>query len=262
MTKKEIQEFLRQEGLQPLKQLGQCFLINRRLAERIARTVQKLPPPYIEIGPGPGALTRFFKKEDLALLIEKDQKQAAYWSRQGFAVVCGDALKYEAFPSPPSVTLFGNLPYSLAGPLILKAGSFETVSNMVFMMQKEVALRVQSASGKDYGILSVMAEVFWKISFEADASPSDFYPVPKVSGRVLKFLRKKNADLPPPAPFLHFLKSCFAHRRKKLVKQIPACRPEEAALLLKRINKSPAVRAEELSPDEFVRLFRLFTGWI
>ena len=263
MTKRETREFLRQAGLKPLKKLGQNFLINAGLARRIAGAVQKLPPPYIEIGPGTGALTRLFKKEDLALLIEKDRKQAAYWRGQGFSVFCGDALKFGAFPSPSS-TLFGNLPYSLAGPLILKAGSLETVSNMVFMMQKEVAQRIQGApgSGKNYGILSVTSAVFWKITFEADAAPSDFYPVPKVSGRVLNFQRKKNADLPPPGPFLRFLKSCFAHRRKKLVKKLPAAGgaaggPPGAELLLKQINKSPSARAEELSPDEFVRLFRL-----
>ena len=257
--KKEIQEFLRRRGISPLKQLGQNFLINKSLAERIVRAVKALPPPYVEIGPGAGALTRFFKKEELVLLIERDRKQAACWSDRGFSVICGDALRHDSFPSP-SVTVFGNLPYSLAGPLLLKVCSHETVSNMVFMMQKEVALKIQSAprSGKSYGILSVMSAVFWAVSFEADAAPKDFYPAPKVSGRVLKFRREKSAALSPSeaASFLHFLKRCFANRRKKLIKKIPAD-PAQAAAFLNRINKSPSARAEELSPDEFVRLYRL-----
>lgn len=258
---KEIQKikaFLNTEGIKPNKRLGQNFLINRYLAEKIAGIVKKFPPPYIEIGPGTGALTRFFNKEDL-FLIEKDKKLAFYWIKKGFVTHHTDVLKSDFNRFLPSSTLFGNLPYNLAGPLIIKSSLCNNISQMIFMIQKEVASRVRGKPAtKDYGLLSVISPVFWKISPIEEAKPGDFYPVPKVSGKILKFIRNP-VILPEiskdPEPFIKFIKCCFSNRRKKLVKQFSSSYSQKINLFLEKSDRSLNTRAEELPPKEFIRLY-------
>ena len=211
----------------------------------------------MEIGPGPGALTRLFSEEEKKdlILIEKDKKIAGYWKEKNFSILMQDALKTNWTSLPHPITLFGNLPYQLAGPLILKASVFSnrTVA-MILMMQKEVSLRVRAKpQTKDYGLLSIMAQTFWSIQWIAEAGTKDFYPSPKVAGHVLKFHPKK-----PPVPangFLIFLKSCFAQRRKKLIRRLPISL-SQAETLLSEINKDSNTRPEELTPDEFVYFFK------
>ena len=256
MKVKQLKGILNKEGIAPLKKLGQNFLTNSELAERIAETVKKYPPPYVEIGPGLGALTVFFKQKDI-LLIERDRKLVSYWENQGFSVHSGDALKYNFTQLTDPFVLFGNLPYSLAGPLIIKASVCKNISRMVFMMQKEVALRVRGKiSSKDYGLLSVISHVFWKTALVGDAGIRDFYPQPKVAGRVLEFTRK-DCNIKEPERFIQFVKACFANRRKKLFKQIPLILDQQKEEALKKINHSLNARAEELSPEDFITLYNL-----
>lgn len=257
LTSVRIKELLQEKRLKPLKKLGQNFLVNPKLAETIANTVKKLPAPYVEIGPGLGALTVFFDKTRL-LLIEKDRGLASYWRDQGFLVCSKDALKFDFSSQKSPCVLFGNLPYSLAGALIIKASSFPPISDMVFMMQKEVALRVRGRpSSKNYGLLSVISQVFWEVSLVGRADTRDFYPQPKVKGQVLRFRRLQSPDIPTETKqFISFVKSCFALRRKKLFKQIPSANVQKKEQALKNINRSLQVRAEELLPKDFVHLYR------
>lgn len=259
MTEKQkAKDFLKKEGVVPKKHLGQNFLINQFLAQKIVGAVKKLPPPYIEIGPGLGVLTRHFNKKDL-FLIEKDKKLSSYWTKKGFVTYCTDALKadFNQF-SYPSI-LFGNLPYSLAGPLIIKSSICKKISTMIFMIQKEVASRVKGKVGtKNYGILSVASRVFWEVSAAGEAKPEDFYPVPKVSGKILTFTR--NLKIPQriskePELFIKFLKLSFSNRRKKLIKQFSNPSNQKINLFLQKSGKSSNIRAEELSPKEFMDLY-------
>ena len=256
MTAKQIKDILKQEGITPRKRLGQNFLINRWLAEKIAEAVQKYPPPYVEIGPGFGALTNFFPKKDI-LLIERDKKLASYWEKKGFSVHCQDALKYDFTQLPHPFVLFGNLPYSLAGPLIIRASACKSISKMIFMMQKEVALRVKGLPpSKNYGLLSVISQAFWKISLIGNADIKDFHPQPKVKGQVLEFTRRES-DFKEPERFIQFIKLCFINRRKKLVKQIPLPSVKEAENILEKANQNLNVRAGELTPKDFIHLYNL-----
>lgn len=257
MNPQDTRIFLKELNTFPRKNLGQNFLINSQLAQKIVQEVKKSKGPWIEIGPGPGALTRLFSDEEkkTLTLIEKDKKMARYWEEKNFSVLAQDALKtnWKKLPSP--TTLFGNLPYQLAGSLILQISPLsEKISTMIFMLQKEVSLRVRAkARTKDYSLLSVMAQTFWTIQWIAEAGTKDFYPPPKVAGHVLKFQTKK-----PPVPadkFLIFLKTCFAQRRKKLIRKLPIPL-SQAETLFSEMNKTSNTRAEEISPQEFVHLFK------
>ena len=247
LTKKRLKE----HNLKPVKKLGQNFLIDERIIETITQRIQKYDLPFVEIGPGLGALTSHFKKKEI-LLIEKDKKLAHYWEQQSWKVLCQDALKLKASQLPKKFLLFGNLPYEIVASLIIKA----TIENfnspaMIFLIQKEVADRIKSPPGsKNYGLLSVLSQIYWKVSPVAKVPKHCFYPVPQVSGAVLEF--EKKAPPCPPAPFLKFVKKCFQSRRKMLFKNLPV---PQAKHYLQEKGFNPECRAEELSPKDFLKLF-------
>ena len=253
MNKQELKKLLNDYDLKPVKRLGQNFLIHEQSIKTIITSIQKHPAPFVEIGPGLGALTWNFNKEDI-LLIEKDKKLAGYWEQKSWRVLCLDALKLNEGQLPKKATLFGNLPYEIAASLIIKISvEFFPVLSMIFLIQKEVADRAQSCIGsKNYGLLSVMSQTFWDISTITQIPKNCFYPIPKVSGAVLEFKRKKKPLPFPPVLFLKFIKQCFQFRRKMLFKKLPTAEPKK---LLEKMALNPNCRAEDISPKDFVSLY-------
>ena len=253
MNKQQVQQFLKEQNFQPVKKLGQNFLVNLGLIQAIVKNVQSQPAPFVEIGPGLGALTRHFEKKDI-LLIEKDKKLANYWSQQGWTVFCEDALKFNWSRLPKKLTLFGNLPYEIAGSLIVKTSIEQRqVSNMLFLTQKEVAERIKAtANSKNYGLLSVIAQNFWTISTLFSAPRTDFYPVPKVDGQFLEFKAKKLDTLVSAPLFLSFVKHCFQFKRKMLFKQLNVSSAKD---ILESLGLPSTCRAENLNPQMFLQLY-------
>lgn len=259
MEGKSAKTLLEKMNLLPLRQLGQNFLINQRLARKIAGEAKKFPPPWVEIGPGLGALTELFlpEEKDRLILIERDKKLAAYWKSKAARVFCGDALKISWRELPPRFTLFGNLPYHIAGPLIVESLPFrERIQGMVFMMQREAAQRALARpGGRDYGLLSVVCSIFWRARLVAEAAESDFFPAPKVRGRVLAFEPKTDGWSADPPGFLRFVKSCFSQRRKMLLRRLPGVCPSEAKKIFSGLGLDFKIRAEALSPEKLLELF-------
>ena len=253
MNKQEVKRFLTEHKLQPIKKLGQNFLVNPGLIQAIVKNVQKQPAPFVELGPGLGALTRHFDKKNI-FLIEKDKKLADYWSQEGWTVFCEDALKFNWTCLPETFTLFGNLPYEIASSLIVKLSTDQKQpAKMFFLIQKEAAERVTaSPHSKNYGLLSVIAQSFWSISALFSIPTNDFYPVPKVEGRFLEFTAKKFNSSVSPHLFLSFVKSCFQFKRKMLFKRLNSADPKE---LLESLGLKANCRAENLSPEKFLQLY-------
>ena len=257
MNPKDLKAFLRDHNLKPLKSLGQNFLIRSDLIEKIVKTVKQNPAPYVEIGPGPGALTRHFKKEEI-FLIERDKKIAKYWKDKSWRVLCQDALKLKREQLPLSFTLFGNLPYEIASSFIIKTSiEGSRPETMIFLIQKEAAHRLKAkAQSKNYSLLSVMAQSFWNLS-ECFYVPKDcFYPKPKVDG-ILVELKAKNTLLDSPPAFLNFVKQCFHMKRKMLFKKLLIKEPKKH---LENLGWSTNCRAEDLSPEDFIRLYESLQG--
>lgn len=257
MTKQEIKQFLKQHNLKPIKKWGQNFLTNPQIIQKIVQRVQSHSPPFVEIGPGLGALTRHFKKENI-LLIERDKKLSAYWKKEGWTLFCEDALKLDWEKLPKKITLFGNLPYEIAASLIITASLRQKqIQNMLFMMQKEVAQRVMAkANSKNYGILSVISQTFWSISSVANAGKNNFYPIPKVDGRVLEFQSPSPSINLDSKDFLKFIKKCFGFKRKMLFKQISDQSPIDNKKTLRHLGFSETCRAEDLNAQDFLQLYR------
>lgn len=238
----------------PKRSLGQNFLVNRSVIEKIIAAVKEFQPSIlIEIGPGTGALTHELVKTALPLtLIELDRDLAAKWREDGKNVIEADALQidWSQFINEGTV-LVSNLPYQISSSLVVdRCVSPGNIKAMVLMFQKEVAQRLMAKkSTPDYGMLSVVAQTFWKIGKVCDADPKSFNPPPNVASRVLKFAAR-NSEIPDRQKFLKFLKAAFAQRRKLLSKNLNLGKEFLVAQGFKE-----TVRAEELSPEEFLNLF-------
>ena len=259
MNIKQVKENLEILGIRPSKKLGQNFLINEKIALDITEHIQKSLSPWVEIGPGLGSLTKFFDtKKDKIYLIEKDKKLISYWEEKGFSIFCADALKFDWNQLPKPFTLFGNLPYQIAGSLILEMSLFEKpIHSMIFMIQKEVGERIiAKPKTKNYGILSVTAQTFWTPRLLFSAHKKDFYPIPEVNAWVLDF--KPQSATVSALCFLKFVKIAFAHRRKKLITQLYKELPFDWKSLFEKQNWSSDLRAEELSPSQFQSLYKEF----
>jgi 16S rRNA (adenine1518-N6/adenine1519-N6)-dimethyltransferase len=258
----------------PKKSLGQNFLVDDYVIQQIIKAVEKRQfSSLIEVGPGLGALTiplRHLTKK--LLLIELDRKFSKYWASIGCDVLEKDALKldWHTLDLSEEVLLVSNLPYQISSSLLMERSKGPgNITQMVLMFQKEVAERITSeTSRKSYGILSVVAQIFWDVSFVCDAGPNCFFPPPQISSRVLAFKRKAlTGELSlfnqPEyiANLFSFIKLSFSQRRKLLIKNIKPLVGEKK--LESNINQffndfeiGEKARAEELSPDQFLKLFK------
>lgn len=254
---------LQEMGIVPKKAFGQNFLISRHVIEKITAAVRSGQfTDLVEVGPGLGALTEPLLAAGLKpQVIELDHDLAEYWRGRGLNVHEADAIQFNwddlALHKP--ALLVSNLPYQISTSLLIdRCFGPSAIKFMVLMFQKEVAQRMTAVkSTKEYGFLSVMAQLHFKISRVADASPGDFFPSPKIASRVLMFERLDAEGL--GLPFFKFVKQAFQFRRKFLLKNLKSV--VDKAILAKmpetldELGLSAKARAEELSPVQFVQLF-------
>ncbi len=270
----EVKDYLNRTGSRPKRSLGQNFLVNSQVVEKIlARALSLEPRSLVEIGPGLGALTQPLRARfgGRLVLLELDHHFCEAWRDQGYEVVEGDALKLNwdhlGLESPS--LLLSNLPYQISSSLVIERSlGPRAIENMVLMFQKEVAQRVVAGPHtKDYGLLSVMAQTFWRVDFVLEAGPRDFYPAPKVASRVLAFTRLQDplgmVEVHEKRDFLSFLKKAFAQRRKYLLSNLKMAMPQTPWQdLFHLLHLDIQARAENLRPEDYVRLFQHWTGKI
>lgn len=263
-VKDRILERMQTMGITPKRALGQNFLLNQRVIQKIIEATLEAPAAQIlEVGPGLGALTEGLIERGCKLtLIELDSALADYWRARDQEVVEGDALKLDWNQIVGSdAVLVSNLPYQIASGLVIeRALGPPSIKRMVLMFQREVAERIQARPRtEDYGLLSVISQFQFKIQKLADLRPEDFHPRPRVASRVLVFDRRQDRQLTPG--FLRFVKSAFQFRRKFLVKNLKSSiRPAQISRLsegLTALGKSEKARAEELSVEDFSNLHRV-----
>lgn len=262
MNVREIKNTIKQLHFTPKKFLGQHFLINTVLIQEIVIAVKDINPSFIvEVGPGLGALTKPLIALNIPLaVVEKDITLCRYWEDQVF-VIKGDILhfKWIEYLHQRSL-LIGNLPYQVASRLLVQCSqNVKHLRYMVLMFQKEVAERICAKPySKKYGMLSVLSQCVWDIEWFLEASPKDFYPQPKVSSQVLLFKKKPVISIVRNLPeFTDFIKLCFTQRRKFLFNRLKKkFGISHTKGVFNKIGLSLSVRAEEVSVDQFVCLFR------
>ncbi|MGE0211901.1 MAG: 16S rRNA (adenine(1518)-N(6)/adenine(1519)-N(6))-dimethyltransferase RsmA [Parvibaculaceae bacterium] len=269
-----LREVIAALGLSARKSLGQNFLLDLNLTRRIARAAGPLEGhTIIEVGPGPGGLTRALLMEGAqrVVAVERDQRMlpaleaiAEAWPGK-LTIVAGDALETD-WPSlgKPPFKVVANLPYNIATPLLvgwLKASPWPPWwTSLTIMFQKEVALRIVAAPGTaDYGRLSVLAQ--WRSSplrlFDVD--PRAFVPAPQVTSSIVHITPAIPRAECGVAQIERITAAAFGQRRKMLRANLKALAPDaEARLAAAGID--PTRRAESLSIEEFGLLATLFSN--
>ena len=258
-------------GLQPKRALGQHFLLDPSLCERIARAARPATPAVIlEVGPGPGGLTRALLAAGAArvVAVEKDRRcvaalgelQARYPDR--LEIVEGDALSFDiAILGSARIGIVANLPYNVGTRLLLRwLERVERIESMTLMFQKEVAARITATGGRDYGGLSVRAQ--WLCTCERlfDVSPRAFVPPPGVVSTVVRLVPRA-APLAPAEPDAldAVTRAAFGQRRKMLRRALRTLTPDPQALL-QSAGIAPEARAETLSVADFCALARAWAA--
>ena len=243
----KIKSKMRELDTSPKKFLGQHFLINSSVVEKIISAVEILNPALImEVGPGLGTLTEHFIPLGRPLyVVELDSVFCRYWRRKKkICVLEGDILKLSWFSYLlPDSVLVGNLPYQIASRLMIQCClKSDNLKAMALMFQKEVAQRIVARPcSKSYGLLSVLSQCFWEVNFLVEAAVSDFYPRPKVAGQVLIFRRKK-CSVQSPAAFLAFVKFCFSQRRKKLLSRLTKIKKQMKPLNSSQFGEGDSIK--------------------
>lgn len=247
------------------KSLGQNFLRDSNIAARIVAALRIGPEDrVIEIGPGPGALTRHIHAAGPAQLfvLEKDYHWAAEHGRTRPAAppavtpVLTDALcfSWERLTAVRPWKIIGNLPYNVASPLMWDILSTAPgLVRAVFMIQKEVGERIMAAPGSGaYGALSVWLQSFVTPRMECAVPPQVFVPRPRVDSAVLSFVPLGAArGRFDPVRLARVLKVCFQQRRKQLQRILRGHVNGDAPALLAGLGLDPAVRPENLTPADF-----------
>ena len=249
------------EKVKPKKHLGQHFLIDLSIAERIAAQVTGHGgvKQLLEIGPGMGVLTDYLLKGDLDVnLIEIDRESIAYLHQKYPSlqekVIEGDFLKFDfstVFTSPFAVV--GNFPYNISSQIFFKILEDKNkVSEVVCMLQKEVARRIASPKGsKEYGILSVLLQAWYDIDYIFSVPPGVFNPPPKVNSGVIRLTRNQVQKLDCNEKlFFQVVKGGFGNRRKTLRNSLKSFQLTEEFKSHPILDK----RAEQLDVADFVFL--------
>jgi 16S rRNA (adenine1518-N6/adenine1519-N6)-dimethyltransferase len=265
-------EVVRSLELSARKSLGQNFILDLNLTRRIARAAGPLAGmTAIEVGPGPGGLTRalFLEGAQRVIAVERDERcRPALEAIAGrypdrLAVHYGDALKADwqalAAGSGAKPVIVANLPYNVA--TLLLVGWLESepwppwYGRMVLMFQKEVAERIVAAPGvKAYGRLAVIAQWRTRPRLLFSVKPDAFTPPPKVSSAVVEFTPIEG---PAPACSVKTLGAVTAAafgQRRKMLRQSLKSLPAEPEALLAAAGIAPTLRGEALSVGDFARL--------
>ena len=270
-----LREVIRKHDLQAKKSLGQNFLFDLNLTARIARAGGSLEDvTVIEIGPGPGGLTRALLAEGAqrVIAIERDQRciaalkevSAHYPGR--LEIIEADALTFDPRPllNGAKTRIIANLPYNIATPLLVDWLTLEPwppyYDALILMFQREVAERIVATSEDNaYGRLGVLTG--WRSAARIlfDVNPSAFVPPPKITSSVVQIVPQKN-PLACDAKILGRVTAAAFGQRRKMLRQSLRSLGTDAGALLAAAGIEPTKRAEEIPVEGFVRLANAFAA--
>jgi 16S rRNA (adenine1518-N6/adenine1519-N6)-dimethyltransferase len=276
-----LRETIRRHGLSAKKSLGQNFLLDLNLTARIARAGGPLDGvTVVEIGPGPGGLTRALLTEGArhVVAIERDSRAIAALAEiaahypDRLTVIEADALAvdWSAAPlsspaaSPSSTRIIANLPYNIATPLLLRWLSVDPwppwYDALVLMFQREVAERIVAQPGdKPYGRLAVIAGWRTEARIMFDVAPSAFVPPPKVTSSVVRLLPRAR-PLPCDLTALERITAAAFGQRRKMLRQSLRALGHDPQPILAAAGIDSTARAEEIPVEGFVALANAFSA--
>jgi len=268
-----LRDVIRRHGLAAKKSLGQNFLLDLNLTGRIARAAGPLDGvTVIEIGPGPGGLTRALLAAGArkVIAVERDERALAALEEisrhypDRLTIVSGDALEFDPKPllDGSATRIVANLPYNVATVLLVSWLTAEPwppwYDRLVLMFQREVAERIAAAPGsKQYGRLSVLAGWRTQPKILFDIHPSAFVPPPKVTSSLVEFIPRAH-PLPCDRALLERLTAAAFGQRRKMLRQSLKTLGTNPLPLLAQAGIEPTARAEDIPVEGFVALARAF----
>lgn len=266
-----LRETVDSHGLMAKKALGQNFLLDQNITDKIIRsslaarwTEDFSQEDVFEIGPGPGGLTRAVLKANPHSLtvVEMDERcieimrelQAVYGEKLN--IVNGDAMKFDfGQPSERRKSVVSNLPYNISVPLLIVfLKQMRQFNSLTLMFQKEVAERILAEpDNKNYGRISVLSQLVCKVKLLFNLNPNCFVPAPKIWSSVLLFT--PNEQLPAPedlAKVEKITEMAFGQRRKMLRQSLKSLPNLEKACVAAGVSLTD--RAENVSPEQYLLL--------
>ena len=269
-----LREVIRRHGLTPKKSLGQNFLYDLNLTARIARAAEPLENiTVVEIGPGPGGLTRALLALGARRVVAIERDQRAIAALEEIAtrypgrldIIAGDALSVDPREQlgPERARVVANLPYNIATALLVNWLTVEPwppwYDSLLLMFQREVAERIVSAPGsKSYGRLSVLAGWRTEVKILFDVARSAFVPPPKVTSSIVR-LTPRPEPLSCDSTVLQRVTEAAFGQRRKMLRQSLKTLGVDAIALLTEAGIEPTARAEEIPVDGFVALANIFS---
>jgi len=267
-----IRNELREYGFFPKKRLGQHFLVDRNILNKVIRTAEVGKEDVVmEVGPGFGemtlALARLVKQ---VIAVEIDPKLVEVLKKRladcpNVEVVKSDILKvdfkrlYKKEGHP--IKVVANLPYQISTPLLFRfIEAKEAFSTLTLMLQREVAERMAAPSGgKEYGPLSIFVQLFLDVSIRFFIKPSAFFPPPKIESAVVHMVWKEKPRIEEKDEewFKKVVKACFGYRRKTLLNALKHSElplDESTGSKMEKAGIDPQRRPETLTIEEFIRL--------
>ncbi len=269
-----LREVIRRHGLTAKKSLGQNFLLDLNLTARIARAAEPLENiTVVEVGPGPGGLTRALLALGArrVIAIERDNRAIAALEEIALRypgrleIVEGDALSIDPHEhlGPERARVVANLPYNIATALLVGWLTVEPwppwYDHLLLMFQREVAERIVAVPGtKSYGRLSVLAGWRAEAKILFDVAPSAFAPPPKVTSSIVRLTPRPEPLACDALALQRVTEAAFGQRRKMLRQNLKTL-GVDAASLLAEAAIDPTSRAEEIPVEGFVALANVFS---
>lgn len=272
LSKSELQGLIKKYRFTPLKRLGENYLIDGNIKDKIIRECRlSKEDSVLEIGPGLGALTiDLAESAGMVYAVEIDRKAYTILSelaagRPNIRIYNEDILKFDlgSIRREGTIKVVGNLPYYITSPIIeYLIGNKGLFSSIVIMVQKEVALRLMAKPGtKDYGSLSCFVQYFTRPEYVYTVSRTSFFPSPDVDSSILRLvvLDKPSVEVRDEKKFFTIVRGAFNQRRKTLINSLA----REAVLdmpkdglsaILKKAGVDPAARPETLSLAQFAAI--------
>ncbi|MCX6721828.1 MAG: 16S rRNA (adenine(1518)-N(6)/adenine(1519)-N(6))-dimethyltransferase RsmA [Candidatus Staskawiczbacteria bacterium] len=272
---KIIKELLAKYQTRPSKGLGQNFLIDKNILEKIIDSADIKPTDIVlEVGPGMGVLTQeLAKKAKRVIAVEKDETMIEILKEtinnyKNLEVIQGDILKTD-LKLPKKYKVIANIPYYITAPLIrFLLENKNQPEEIILMLQKEVAQRIcpstslRAGSNPHMSLLAVSVQFYAQPKIVSYVSKGCFWPSPKIDSAIIKITPTKKYDLASEL-FFKIVKAGFSHPRKQLagnLSQALDIKKEKTAEWLAQNKINPTQRAETLSIDSWIALAKSFSA--
>lgn len=279
----ETKTILAKYRIKPEKELGQSFLVDSAIFDKIIETLDpKETDSILEIGSGLGILTkRVAERVNKLFACEIDQRflrilkenlpacapgRCSHADRSNIEILAKDILKVDiGFLNPVPNKCFGNIPYYITTPIIFhllrrKSG----LSSILLLTQYEVAERLLAKEGKDFGILPAFIQTFTKPTLILRVTKDSFYPKPKVDSALLKMeiLEKPAIEISDERLFFRVIETAFSQRRKTISNSLSSFVSKKTlTLLLKEAGIDCKVRPERLKLSDFAKISQIFMDY-